>query len=352
VLDLAALSRVIRSRYVDPLSQLWLSCARSIGLRIVRSGEAYAATDGAGTLVIADDASLDADDSLAQMIFHELCHSLIEGAESFRRADWGMDNVTDDDHWREHACLRLQRVLTGRYGLEGLFAPTTDFRTFWDALPEDPLADRQDRSVIAAIRGLERVEEAPWSPALSGALAATARIANELRDAPGDVLWSQVRVPEVHPTGLPGSGAEGTCGECAWRYTGGPGPKAERCRQAEGARIDPSWKRCERFEPALDCLTCGACCREAYGAVEIARTERIVKRHPGLVVDRGHYVELRRDLTEEGSRCAALTGGVTERGRISGYSCTVYADRPKTCRDFTLGSEHCLTARRRVGLSL
>src|SRR5688572_1659768 len=273
------------------------------------------------------------------MIFHELCHSLIEGAESFRRADWGMDNGGDDDHWREHACLRLQRVLTGRYGLEGLFAPTTEFRTFWDALPDDPLGDRQDRSVVAAIRGLERVDEPPWAPALSGALAATARIAGEVRDAPGDVLWSQVGTVEVHPTGLPGSVAEGTCGECAWRYVGGPGPKAERCRQAEGARVDPGWKRCERFEAALDCLTCGACCREAYGAVEIARSERIVKRHPALVVDRGHYVELRRDLTEAGSRCAALTGGVASGGRISGYSCAVYADRPKTCRDFMVGSE-------------
>jgi len=71
------------------------------------------------------------------------------------------------------------------------------------------------------------------------------------------------------------------------------------------------------------------------------------------VVDRGTYVEIRR----AGDRCAALIGGEPAprpdgtTGTTS-YACVVYADRPKTCRDFTLGSEHCLTARRRVGLTL
>ena len=81
------------------------------------------------------------------MIFHELCHSLVQGEDAFGRPDWGMDNVGDDDVWREHACLRLQAVLAGRHGLRGLFAPTTDFRGFWDRLPADPLADRADPSV-------------------------------------------------------------------------------------------------------------------------------------------------------------------------------------------------------------
>ena len=31
--------------------------------------------------------TLDADDSLAQMIFHELCHSLVQGEDSFARAE-------------------------------------------------------------------------------------------------------------------------------------------------------------------------------------------------------------------------------------------------------------------------
>ena len=59
-------------------------------------------------------------------------------------------------------------------------------------------------------------------------------------------------------------------------------------------------------------------------------------------MERGTYLEIRRD----GERCSALE--VTPPR----YRCVIYDDRPKTCRDFTLGSAHCLTARRRVGLSL
>jgi hypothetical protein len=101
-------SRTVSRRYVDPLAEVWLGAARRIGLTVVRTPDAYAATDGRGRLAIGDDATLDADDSLAQMIFHELCHSLIEGPDSFGRADWGMDNTGPDHDWREHACLHLQ----------------------------------------------------------------------------------------------------------------------------------------------------------------------------------------------------------------------------------------------------
>jgi Fe-S-cluster containining protein len=67
----------------------------------------------------------------------------------------------------------------------------------------------------------------------------------------------------------------------------------------------------------------------------------VLKKRPGFVLAVAERFEIRR----EGDRCAALEGD----GR---YQCAIYEDRPKTCRDFTLGSEHCLTARRRVGLSL
>jgi Fe-S-cluster containining protein len=126
-----------------------------------------------------------------------------------------------------------------------------------------------------------------------------------------------------------------------------------RCRSADGAPIEDAWPGCERFEPALDCLTCGACCREAYQSVEVGRRERFVKTRPDYVVDRTTYLEIRR----AGARCAALAGGEALAGpngapRIGGYHCVIYDDRPRTCRDFTLGSANCLDARRRVGLSL
>lgn len=336
------------AQYIDPVSHIWIHAARQIGVKVVRTRDAYAATDGAGTLAIGEDALLDADDSLGQMIFHELCHSLIEGERSFEQRDWGLGNTNSDDNWREHACLRLQWVLTGRYGLRVLFAPTTDFRSaFWDQLTGDVLADRGDRSVVAAIAGLRRVEMRPWSPALGKALHATAQIAMAASGFSADraTLWHDAAPPSRHPSGL-FAGVSGNCGSCAWRYEH---RRAATCRQTGGA-IDDAWPGCERFEPALDCQTCGACCREAYHSVQIGKRDPIVKRQPDYVVDRKAYLELARS----GDRCSALTGGHIDAGtgQRTGYACAIYDDRPKTCRDFTLGSAHCLTARQRVGLSL
>jgi hypothetical protein len=324
---------VVTHRYVDPLAQIWLTAAQRIGLKITRTADAYAATDGKGTLAIATDENLDGDDSLAQMIFHELCHSLVEGEDSFKTPDWGMDNTGPDHDWREHAALRVQWVLSGRHGLRGLFAPTTDFRTsFWNQLSNDALADRGERSVQHAITALRRSDKHPWGPHLAEALAATARVAREIPAASG-TLWSEVvAAPALHPTGLPG-GVVGSCGACAWRA-------GAKCRQAE-KRVDPTWDGCERYEPALDCQACGACCREAYHSVEVKRRDPCVKLRPEYIVDRGTYLEVKRD----GDRCSALKGD-------KHYLCVIYDDRPRTCRDFTNASEHCLTARRRVGLSL
>ncbi len=343
------MSRDVTHRYVDPLSQVWLGAARRIGIRIERTPHAYAATDGRGTLSIGTTDTLDPDDSLAQMIFHELCHSLVEGEESFERPDWGMDNTGPDHDWREHACLRTQWVLAGRHGLRAVFAPTTDFRAFWNTLAGDVLADRTDPSVQAAVAAVRRADKPPWGPALGDALAATARIAADAAkfaapDQDTPVLWLQVSGPPVpHPTGLPAGAIDATCGSCAWRFES----RGPRCRQAD-AKIEDTWRACERYEPALDCQTCGACCRAAYHSVEVQPRDPVVKAQPAYVIDRGHYLELKRD----GDRCAALKGGLVELGKTTRFHCEIYEDRPKTCREFTLGSSHCLTARRRVGLSL
>ncbi|MBZ0237117.1 MAG: YkgJ family cysteine cluster protein, partial [Deltaproteobacteria bacterium] len=193
------MAREVTHRYVDPLSEVWLGAAARVGLRVERSPHAYASTDGAGTLVIGSAETLDADDSLAQMIFHELCHSLVQGEPSFGERDWGLDNETERDTWREHATLRLQRVLAARYGLAAFFAPTTDYRAFWDALPADPLADRTDRSVVHAIAGLRRVAHPPWGPAVEDALAATASIvATASRFAAEGSLARGFAVPAPH----------------------------------------------------------------------------------------------------------------------------------------------------------
>ncbi len=301
-------------------------------------------------MAIAIDRDLDADDSLAQMIFHEICHSLVEGEDSFKAPDWGMDNTGPDHDWREHACLRTQWVLTGRHGLRGLFAPTTEFRAFWNTLSGDVLADRTDPSVQRAVAALRRSDRAPWAPHLGAALAATAQIAAAVRTfdiAPAAPvpLWASSTPPrEPHPTGLPAGEATGTCGSCAWRHDQ---RGVQRCRQA-AAKIDPAWPACERFEAALDCLTCGACCREAYHSVDVAARDPMVKKQPAYVTKRGTQLQVLRT----NDRCAALHGGEIADGKVTSYACVIYDDRPRTCREFTLGSANCLTARRRVGLSL
>src|SRR5690606_8710263 len=105
-----------------------------------------------------------------------------EGPESFEVPDWGLDNETDRDLVREYACLRAQALLAGRYGLRELLAPTTDHRSFYDALPADPLeGDERDRSIALARIAIGRSERSPWAPHLLDALAATAAIAEAAR---------------------------------------------------------------------------------------------------------------------------------------------------------------------------
>ena len=344
------MAREVTRRYIDPLTQIWLGAARAIGLRVVRTPDAYATTDGRGTLAIATAEGMDADDSLAQMIFHELCHSLVEGPDSFRVPDWGMDNTGPDHDFREHACLRTQWVLTGRHGLRVVFAPTTEFRTtFWNTLSGDVLAERTDPSVQLAIAALRRVSQPPWAPALELALAASetvARATSSFAAAADASLWSEVTPSRaMHPTGLFAGDAHGTCGDCAWRHEV---RGVTRCRQVDAAsKIDPAWPACERFEAPLDCQTCGACCRAAYHSVEVGKRDPVIKLRPSYIEDRGTYLEIRR----RGDRCSALVGGELVGGRYTPFACEIYDDRPRTCRDFTLGSDHCLTARRRVGLS-
>lgn len=342
------MSRIPEYKYEDPLDRLWLDTALAIGFSVRRSTEVYASTNGKGVLTIGAPETLDSDDSLAQMIFHELCHSLVEGRESLEREDWGLSNYDDTDQSREYACLRLQAALATPRGLRWFFAPTTEHRPYYDALPEDPLPPGRDPVVNAARSGAALSELEPWAPHLVRALDATRDIAQAMRTHTHDrsSLWSQVvAVEALHKSGFPtgtGDRARQSCASCAWFVAGKT--SNGRCRQA-GVRLDATLAACERWEPALDCQSCGACCREAYGAVEVSARDPFAKQHPELLV---LGFEGRKTLQRNGSRCAHLMGGNTPDEK---FECNVYEDRPRTCRDFTLGSDHCLTARRRVGLS-
>ncbi|MBW1906766.1 MAG: hypothetical protein JRJ24_15965 [Deltaproteobacteria bacterium] len=125
---------------------------------------------------------------------------MIEGAESLGVADFGLDNESERDVMREHACLRLQASLTEKYGLRQALAPTTDFRSYYDELPEDPFADEGDPATKAAKLGAARSEEAPWAPHLGEGLEATAKILDVARQlgaadpgAQNPPIWSELK---------------------------------------------------------------------------------------------------------------------------------------------------------------
>ena len=119
---------------------------------------------------------------------------------------------------------------------------------------------------------------------------------------------------------------------------------------ADGPRTARDAPACARWEPPVDCATCGACCREAYHSVTVSVRDPVVWKQPELVERRGHRFEIRRD----GERCAALCDRRSDATRAPGeriFTCAIYEDRPQACRDFAAGGRHCLDARRRVGLS-
>lgn len=179
--------RTPSARYRDPLDEIWLAAAARCGLRVERSAEVYASYDGAGVLTLSTAEHFDADDSLAQLVLHELCHALVQGESALHRPDWGLDNRSDRDLPAEHACHRLQAALLAPHGLRTVLAPTTEHRAYYDALPADPLAaaahpSHGDDAVLAAARaGWERAHRGPWADALREALAATAAIAAAVR---------------------------------------------------------------------------------------------------------------------------------------------------------------------------
>jgi len=330
--------------YRDPLSEVWLSAAMKIGLRVSRSNDAFAHSDGAGGLEIAHADQLDEDDCLAQMIFHELCHSLVEGPESFDKPDWGLNNQSDEDNEREHATLRVQALLAGRYGLRALLGPTTNFRHFYDELSPDPLLPRQSESSCLARLAIRRSATNPWWPHLGKALEATADIARTAAKWPAPSgspsLYRLVAAPlPVHASGLHArlgdKASEDSCAGCAWRQDSGHCHQADRVVAAD----EPS---CERYEPPFDCLDCGACCRSAYHSVTISEGDLITERHPGLLVHHESYSEVRRD----GDHCGALDSSTGK------HLCTIYEDRPTCCREFANAGHNCITARRRLGFSL
>jgi len=172
--------RPIRSRYVDPCELVWLTTASRLGLHIRRSPLVFSATDGSGRLQLSTRADLDADDCLAQMVLHEICHWCTNGLDTFAERDWGfdLDGPTDP---REHAALRLQAWLADHVELRTMFGPTGVYRQYYDRIPDDPCAPINDSEwehhVVGLARdAIERIQSAPWDPHVVRAMQATAQL--------------------------------------------------------------------------------------------------------------------------------------------------------------------------------
>jgi Fe-S-cluster containining protein len=374
------MSRSIQHIYQDPLDATWLSAAHAVGLKVVRSDASYASYDGHGTLSLADAASMDSDDCLAQMILHELCHALVQGTQSFGWVDWGLDNEGDRDREREHACLRLQAALLEPWGLREMLAPTTDFRSYYDALCTDPFQEREiseRESITRARAAYGRRHRRPVRGHLDAALRRTAAICDALSDVRNELpatslLVTAKPVAPLHESGLfTARQPRSDCGHCAWSFDNPGQGSALSCRLAPDRRVQAESANCENFEEKFDCSSCGACCREAYDTVEVCADDPAARLHLPLLMERGDGYDLRR--VER--RCTCLEGGAAlspPRPSISGgqepddagtrvaplfmpnerpFSCSIYETRPQTCRDFSIFSDNCLQARRTVGLS-
>jgi len=332
-----AMKREARSPLATPaIEEIWRRAAAQVGFSLTRTEDAYATSNGRGVIAIGAPETLDTDDALAQLVFHELCHAITEGEDAQRAPDWGLDNVPAHTV-REHACLRVQARLADPFGLRAVMAPTTPYRDYYAALPAYPLestpgdGEAADRAAAACAR----FDASAWRAPIEQALAATVA-----------ALGSATARP--HPLGFALGPAAETCGTCAWAYDGGRGTAVTRCRQTapaegDGERTARSHPACVHWEPPVDCRTCGACCREAYHSVTVTMRDPVVWQEPHLIVRHGPRFEILR----EGSRCAALA--VADGPR---YSCKIYENRPRPCREFEAGGRHCLDARRRVGLSV
>jgi hypothetical protein len=124
-------------RSLDPYFE---SVAIAFGFIVMRESGAYVSYQGDGVLRVAPYAELDHDDTLGQMVIHELCHFFVEGATSRNEWDWGLANDRPDDEPSELAAIRAQAALLASFGLRKIFAPTTVYRFDYDRLPVDPLA--------------------------------------------------------------------------------------------------------------------------------------------------------------------------------------------------------------------
>jgi len=154
--------------------EVWIRAAKVLGFTVRRTDSAYASSDGRGGLLIGTPETLDSDDCLSQLVFHELCHALVQGEKCLGTPDWGLDNTTDDDAVNESACLCVQAWLATEAGLRLEMKPTTVVADYYQALPAAPLLAGDKAAAIAARAVKSRLAQR-WLPVLRRALQETRR---------------------------------------------------------------------------------------------------------------------------------------------------------------------------------
>lgn len=202
------MGNIERGNYCDPVDLIWTGAARRMGWVLHFTPEVYASWDGDHTLSVSTPEHYDPDDSLAQLVLHEVCHALVEWPEGYSQIDWGLGqwegghseggHADGSNIVREHACHRLQAALLDEWGLRHLFAPTTDHRPYYDALPEDPLSPPDEPAVRLARQALAALPDTPMFAPLHDALRATAAIAQAVAPfAEEPHVWSRARPARV-----------------------------------------------------------------------------------------------------------------------------------------------------------
>lgn len=183
--------RELGRTYADPLDLVWEATLTRLGIELERSSEVFASWDGDRRLTISTPDQMDPDDCLAQMVFHELCHALVAGPEKHHLVDWGLPLAEEGDHVEEHAANRLQAALAARHGLRGFFGTTTEYRLYYDRLPDDPLRLDGDPATPLARAAWERATKGPWAEVLDEALVATRSLVDAVRPfARAPSLWA------------------------------------------------------------------------------------------------------------------------------------------------------------------
>ena len=97
----------------------------------------------------------------------------------------------------------------------------------------------------------------------------------------------------------------------------------------------------------IDCQTCGACCASYRVEFAIYELDELGGTVPAALTEpvNGNRCRM-RGTGHTPIRCDALVGEVGAR-----VGCTIYAQRPRPCRELQAGSYACHKARARHGLA-